>query len=88
MTWSTLSRPGTNPGRVSFTTAKEAARGPAAPTRMTPRRPSGQRARGSGSVGLWPECGGRAASFRGAQWVCRAALFCTVTGVPFAPDTA
>ena len=51
-------RPGTNPGQVSFTTALEAARGPAAPTRMAPRRPSGQRARGSGSVGLWPECGG------------------------------
>jgi hypothetical protein len=45
-------RPGINPGRVSFTTTLEAARGPAAPTGMAPRRPSGRRARGSGSVGL------------------------------------
>jgi hypothetical protein len=69
-------QPGANPGRVSFTTALEAARGLAAPIRVAPRRPSGQGARGSGSVGLWPECGGRGSelSRRAAGLPCRPLL--------------
>jgi hypothetical protein len=81
-------QPGANPGRVSFTTALEAA----GALRLRSAWPRGARVgRAPGEAGAsvsGQNAGGGAASFRGAQRVCRAALFCTVTGVPFASDTA